>query len=332
MKIIFALLLIIFITSTKQLNGDTLKVENAANWMSFLPDDKNILFINIPGAHDTSANLMVPLAESVARTQNHTIPELLRIGVRKLDIRVAPRELLDGDDPDSDLSTYHGIFECYYIDENGITRNLTFKHILLDIKDFLEENPTETVIVWTQSEKGDSYSNLKRAVELFEKYVGDIFVKYNKNLKLGEVRGKIVSTVYKEDSTDSEGNPSYHFGIDGGTDLEEIHRKFIDNYYNSWEVTGQLKVEEVLEFFRTYDLTINNAEEDFKNDNNKYPICYSVACTGEHQSILPFPKNQAEIVNTFLLGYEFKRLNYYGWIEMDYVSYKLTKKIIDTNL
>lgn len=331
MNYLFPVLLIIFIISTFQISKEQSTSLNMANWMSNLPDDKKILLINIPGSHNTAANVLHPLGESVARTQNRTIPELLRFGVRKLDIRVTIRELLEGDDDDSDLSTCHGMFDCYFIDENNVTKNLTFKHILLDIKDFLEEYPTETVIVWTQSEKGDSYQNYKRAIELFEKLVGDIFVKFDKNLKLGDVRGKIVSTTYKTDLIDSEGKPIYHFGIDGGTDLEEIHRKFIDYYYNTWEVTGQLKVEEVKEFLRTYDLSIKEVEEEFEKKIDDYPISYSVACTGEHQSILPFPKIQADIVNPFILGYDFKKGNYYGWIDMDFASLELAKTLIDTN-
>ena len=331
MNYLFPVLLIIFIISTFQISKEQSTSLNMANWMSNLPDDKKILLINIPGSHNTAANVLHPLGESVARTQNRTIPELLRFGVRKLDIRVTIRELLEGDDEDSDLSTCHGMFDCYFIDENNVTKNLTFKHILLDIKDFLEEYPTETVIVWTQSEKGDSYQNYKRAIELFEKLVGDIFVKFDKNLKLGDVRGKIVSTTYKTDLIDSEGKPIYHFGIDGGTDLEEIHRKFIDYYYNTWEVTGQLKVEEVKEFLRTYDLSIKEVEEEFEKKIDDYPISYSVACTGEHQSILPFPKIQADIVNPFILGYDFKKGNYYGWIDMDFASLELAKTLIDTN-
>lgn len=331
MNYLFPALLIIFIISTFQISKEQSTSLNMANWMSNLPDDKKILLINIPGTHNTAANVLHPLGESVARTQNRTIPELLRFGVRKLDIRVTIRELLEGDDDDSDLSTCHGMFDCYFIDENNVTKNLTFKHILLDIKDFLEEYPTETVIVWTQSEKGDSYQNYKRAIELFEKLVGDIFVKFDKNLKLGDVRGKIVSTTYKTDLIDSEGKPIYHFGIDGGTDLEEIHRKFIDYYYNTWEVTGQLKVEEVKEFLRTYDLSIKEVEKEFEKKIDDYPISYSVACTGEHQSILPFPKIQADIVNPFILGYDFKKGNYYGWIDMDFASLELAKTLIDTN-
>ena len=322
-------LLVIYCTP-KLLEEEELDSFSTINWMSNLPDDKKVLLINIPGAHDTAANEMVPLAESMARTQNRTIPDLLKFGIRKLDIRVALWESFDEEDIDSNLHTCHGVFDCYYIDEHNTTQNLTFKHILLDIKQFLQENPTETVIVWTQSERGDSYENIKRAVELFDKYVGDIFVKYNKDLTLGEVRGKIISTVYKE--YDSEGKEYYHKGIDGGTDLEEIHMKFIDKYYyNSWEVTGEIKVQEVLEFFRTYNISIKEAEIDMEKDKDKYPFCYSIACTGEHQTIIPFPKNQADIVNPFILDYEFIKGYYYGWIEMDYASLKLAKKFIETN-
>ena len=324
----FVTILILFISSITQITSEM----TMANWMSMLPDDKKLLLINLPGAHDTAANEMHPLGEQVARTQDKFIPELLNIGVRSLDIRVAIRDLMEGEDEDDDLYTCHGMFDCYFLDENNEQRNLTFKHILLDIRAFLEENPSETIIMWTQSEKGEKYENIKRAVELFDKIVPDIFVKYDKNLKLGDVRGKIVSSVYKTNEYDSEGRAIYHSGFDGCTNLEEIHMKYIDkNYYNSWEVTGEVKVEEVTEFLQTYDISIQDAEEEFEKNKSKYPFSYSVACTGEHQSILPFPKIQADIVNPFILKYDFKNGYYYGWIDMDYVSLELAQKIMITN-
>ena len=165
-----------------------------------------------------------------------------------MDIRVFIRKLAkDEDDKELNLGTAHGIFNCYYIDQNNTRRNLTFKNILLDIKDFLEENPTETVIMSAQSEKGDQYENIKRVVELFEKIVGNIFIKYDKNLKLGDVRGKIISNVYKTDDVDSQGKAIYHSGYDG--DLEETHLKFIKIYYKSHKVTGIFKVKEIKGFF-----------------------------------------------------------------------------------
>ena len=304
--------------------------DNITKWMSYLPDDIFILLMNIPGAHDSAANEMLEYTKQFAQTQNMTIPDLLKIGIREFDIRVA---LFDSDpeDIDDNLHTCHGEVDCLYTDEFNVTKNLTFKHILLDIKTFLKENPSETVILWTQSEKGDCNKNIKRAVELMDKYIGDIFVKYDKNLKLGNVRGKIISTVYKY--YDEKGNEHYHKGFDGGSDLEEIHRKFIDKeYYSSWEVTGEIKIQEVLEFLRTYNISIKEAEENFKKDINKYPYNYPVSCTGEHETIIPKPKKQADIVNPFLLDYDFIKGYYYGWIEMDFANLELAKKFIDTNI
>ena len=163
-----------------------------------------------------------------------------------------------------------------------------------------------------------------------EKYIGDIFVKYDKHLKLGVVRGKIISTVYKY--YNEKGEENYHKGLDGQTDLEEMHKKCVDEYYyNSWEVTGKEKVQEVLDFFKTYNKSIINAEQNFEKEIDKFPCCYSVACAGERLSFLPFPKIQADVVDPFVLSYEFIEGQYYGWIEMDCVSVKLAEKFIDTN-
>lgn len=334
-KFSFFLCILLIIISTIKTLASSQSDSNAnfeystLNWMSKIPNEKSILLINIPGTHDTAANIMNPLAEEVARTQNLTILELLNAGIRKLDIRI---DLFnDGDKAsDSDLHTCHGIFDCYYLDENNNMKNLTYKNILLDVKKFLTENPSEMVIFDTKSEKGDSTKNYKRAVEILDKYVGDILVKYNKNLILGQVRGKIVTTLYK--LNDDANSNDYHTGIDGGTGLDQIHRKFImKNYYNTWEVTGDVKVKEVQEFLRIYNLSIKQIEKIWENYFDKLPYSYSISCTGEHETILPLPKRQANIVNKFIFDYEFIRGNYYGWINMDYATEKLARKFIDTN-
>ena len=163
------ILITILSTQTKIIEEEISPLSySTLNWMSNLPDDKLVLFINIPGAHDTASNEMVPLAESMARTQNRTIPDLLKFGIRKLDIRVALWDVFDEEDIDDNLHTCHGVFDCFYIDEYNTTRNLTFKHILLDIKNFLQENPSETVILWTQSEKGDSMKISKEPANLWK--------------------------------------------------------------------------------------------------------------------------------------------------------------------
>ena len=50
-------------------------------------------------------------------------------------------------------------------------------------------NPTETVIIATYKGRGD-IKNLTRGAEIFFKYAGDISLRYNDSITLGEARGK----------------------------------------------------------------------------------------------------------------------------------------------
>ena len=162
------------------------------------------------------------------------------------------------------------------------------------------------------------------------KYAGDIIAKFNKSSALGPVRGKIVTTFYK--LNDDENSNDYHNGIDGGTGLGEIHDKFSGNEsYSTWKVTGELKIKEVQEFWKLYNITIKELEDTFEESINDLPYTYSISCTGEYENILPFPKTQSDVVNPFILETEFIKGNYYGWINMDFATEQLARKFIDSN-
>ena len=310
-------------------------------WMSNLPDDKKIVLINIPATHNSSAYNMNVFGSVFAKCQDLNIMEQLKIGVRKLDIRVAPNNFTffccltqNIADNDNDLICCHGICDCYYTGEYGEKKNITYKDVLLDMKHFLKENPTETIILTMDSGRGrgNTYDNVKRAGDIFDKLVGDISVNYNENLTLGESRGKIINITYKTKEFNYDGNPIFHTDNGLGTGLEEIHKKFIPEFtYSTFKVDGYLKVKEVQEFFNVHDLTFEQAEEEFKKKGNKFPFSYSVSCTGEYENLAPFPKIQADIVNPFILNYNLKKGNYYGWLNFDFIDADVSKKIIDTN-
>jgi hypothetical protein len=274
-----------------------------------------------------------------AKTQDLNILEQLKIGVRKLDIRVTFHQCSFycginqiEVDYDLDLICCHGICDCYYINDHNIKKNITYKDVLLDIKQFLEENPAETIILSTQSGRGNANNNLRRAVEIFEKTVGDISVKYNNNLTLGDIRGKIVYTTYKTNKLNLDGNPIYNTEIEAGTGLEEVHRRTVsDKNYKTFEVDGKLKVKEVKEFITLNDITFEEAEKDLNENIQRYPFHYSISCTGEYDIFIPLPKSQADIANSFILNYNLKKGYYYGWINIDFVNLDIAKKIIETN-
>jgi len=333
MKYLIPVLLLFLITQTTQYFAPAANDLNMRNWMSKLANETKLALINIPGTHDTASNLINPLGKSVAKTQDLTIPELLRIGVRKFDVRIFMRKLSKGEtDPELNLGTAHGIFDCYYKDENNNKRNLTLKQIFKYVRTFLQENPSETVIIWTQSERDVKYDNLKRAVELYNSVVGDILVHYNRYLTLGECRGKIVSVLYWTGLYDSQGRQIFHNSYDGGTNLEEIHKKERGKSdYPSWEVSGKVKVKELTEFFKTHEISFKDALKDFEKNPQNYPFTYYTSCTGEHAHLIPFPRVESKVVNPFLLKYNFKRGYLYGWIDSDFVTLELAKKIVETN-
>ena len=309
--------------------------------MSNLPDDKKIILTNIPGSHDSAAYNMNIFWSILAKCQDLNIMEQLKIGVRKLDIRVARNNCTFScglsqivTDNDLDVICCHGICDCYYINDAGVKKNLAYKDVLLDIKEFLQDNPTETIILTVDSGRGrgNPYNNVKRAAEIFDKLVGDISINFNKNLTMGDVRGKIINVNYKTNQLSYDGKPIFNSDIEGGTGLGEIHKKFVPEFtYETFKVDGKLKVREIEEFLKIYDLTFEQAEEEFKINSMKYPFLYSLSCTGEYESIAPFPKTQADIVNPFLLNYDLQKGNYYGWLNIDFIDADVAKKIIETN-
>ena len=198
------------------------------------------------------------------------------------------------------------------------------------MKKFLSDNPSEMVIFETKSERGNNTINYNRAWEIMNKYAGDMIVNFNKSSTLGQVRGKIVTTFYK--LNDDINSNDYHNGIDGGTGLGAIHDKFTGNdSYSTWKVSGDLKIKEIQEFWKLYNNTIEDIEDNFEELIDDLPYTYSISCTGEHETILPYPKNQSDIVNKFILENEFIKGNYYGWINMDFATEQLAKKFIQPN-
>lgn len=127
--------------------------------MSKLPDEKKLVLINMPGSHDSAAFNMHCLGSCFAKTQDLDIPEQLKIGVRILDIRVTINtnyicnEIEEEIENDTDLILCHGICNCYHI-ENRKKKILIYKDILNQVREFLIEYPSETIIFKTDSGRG----------------------------------------------------------------------------------------------------------------------------------------------------------------------------------
>jgi len=162
------------------------------NWMQYLPDDLPITHISIPGTHNTCT---YRTSLSISKCQTYTLKEQLRQGVRYLDLRCIYKK--DG------LKVYHGIDNL----------KLSIDTCLMWVRDFLQEHPSEIVLLRFQREK-------KGGKETDEQYYNAISAAFEKvelpmynnaeisNKTVGNWRGKAIIVEYNNmyqirQSTDS---------------------------------------------------------------------------------------------------------------------------------
>jgi hypothetical protein len=154
------------------------------NWMKDIPDETKISEMTIPGTHDSCALFGI----CCARTQTWTLVEQMKAGIRYFDIRL--RRI------NETLRAYHA-----FVDQKE-----TFDKLLVYAFDFLEKNPTETIMMEICSEY-EPKNCTKSFVELYDEYTRpylDKIVSYeNKDIELGKIRGKLLAIKVFEGRTSS---------------------------------------------------------------------------------------------------------------------------------
>lgn len=146
-------------------------VEALSTWMNYIEDDARICDVVIPGAHDAATVGMI----WYSCTQDKTVGEELASGARYLDIRITFK--------DNEYKAYH-----------GPATGISYEEILDDVVSFLEQNPSETVILDFQHFENGAQDYV--AQRLSERLDGMLIaregnaVDFVESLTLGEMRGK----------------------------------------------------------------------------------------------------------------------------------------------
>lgn len=175
-------------------------VGNKPNWMSGLSGTLPISEVSIPGTHDTMSD--VP-GHDIANCQTMYLRPQLDSGIRALDIRL---KLIEG----GELWTYHGSVKLH---EN-------FETVLDEVIDFLNDNPSEFVIMRVKAEDDDydkpAFRSAIRARYDMSEYSGHLIrrgmgcVGSNPVCSdiptVADVRGKIV-LIRDYEGTDSQDGP-----------------------------------------------------------------------------------------------------------------------------
>ena len=178
--------------------------ERLSRWMGELPDDLRVCEIVMPGSHDAGTNGMIWPGE----TQNTAVKEQMLFGARYFDLRV---HRLD----DGKLVIYHDILD-----------GTDFLPILGDIRAFLEEHPTETLLLDFQHFSGSSQRDVFDALTeeldsrgMLLKYDDDELdeVEFISRVTLGEARGKAI--VFFGDRSWYEGDFIFHRNNDSCSEM-----------------------------------------------------------------------------------------------------------------
>ena len=143
-------------------------------WMSKVSGDVSVAALNIPGTHNSGARYE-PFPRT-AKCQGLSIADQLQAGVRFFDVRCRHQE--------DRFTIFHGM----------VDQRLTFDQVRKTMVEFLQQNPSEAIIVSIKQEYR-SRGNTRTFPETLRSYIAqDAMVWYTKGRipKLADARGKIV--------------------------------------------------------------------------------------------------------------------------------------------
>lgn len=145
----------------------------AQSWMAALEDSRSIGTLSIPGTHDSGA--LYSFADLFGKCQTLSVSRQLQIGVRFLDVRLRLVE--------DELLVYH----------NFVEQKTSAEDLMEDMTAFLQENPSEFLIVSFKEEASPVRSGISFAAALEQ-----LLARYPRHIStaglpasVGEARGKI---------------------------------------------------------------------------------------------------------------------------------------------
>lgn len=151
-------------------DSESPKTTVSTQWMKGLLDTESIYDVSIPGTHDSASRY----GGWYVQTQTLDIPQQLKAGIRFLDIRLRS---IGGS-----LAVHHG--EVY--------QNMMFGDVLGQVKKFLQDNPSEFVMMRVKEDYGSDpkFADVVNTYMKAPQFTSYIWRGVSKPT-VGEVRGKI---------------------------------------------------------------------------------------------------------------------------------------------
>lgn len=295
--------------------------KETTNWMSDIDGETMLSAISIPGTHDTCTQYVG--LRYVFQCQNTSVAEQLEDGYRYMDMRL----VLDGEGEEQTLILKHNFSKCK---KNGslFAKALTLSDVLRDVYAFLEENPTETVIMCMKAENGkDDVAEVQKLLYKQIDANADMWYLANEIPTLDEVGGKIVLATRFEDKMGvGESRSGLHFYWEDQGDRTVVDVPYVLSMVND---TTSLWVQDRYNYDTAdkLDAIVDNLENCQAADDTFSINFTSTSGSGK----VGHPKKYASTINAYLLTYDWKENTCYGIVVVDFASDKLAKCIYGTN-
>lgn len=270
------------------------------NWMKGIKDNTSLSDITIPGTHDSGTqNVDLPIW---SKTQTLSISQQLNIGIRYFDLR-----LEHVSDVYYNAQVVHGSSNCW----NGKGGHLTLYEVLEDMYTFLNQNPSETVIVSVKQDYGDDINALANDVNTLINLRSDYWFTGSYTPTLGSVRGKCVLATRISEVGRGISLSWGDQGSDGGA-VDSGWMKVQDRYKMSPSSKWSNAVKPML---------------DEKKPNGVWYINFLSTTGGGISGV----ESNASSMKGYFRTYEMMNNKCYGIICLDYADEDLTAKIYKAN-
>ena len=278
------------------------------NWITNLNDKIYVQQLSIPGTHDSGTK---DVTFDLGRTQNLSIEDQFKMGIRAFDLRPAYRNYTNS------FYIYHGVTCTSY----------KFEDVLSYFKEQLAANPSEFVLIQMRHETEDFPIPLKNTDKWDEIYnvlktFDDFIVQWKPDLTIGECRGKMIIFTRNDYKKRSKAALVTGFGDNNRSEATlscngQSSVYYVQDYYKTGSDGGKQKLAYL---YGLYDTTwkFNQATNNFPwalNHTSGYTSTWIAGTTDAYVAnaknvILPFYKY---ITSTSQVGPT-------GIVFMDYVG------------
>ena len=294
------------------------------NWMSKIADKTPVSQLTIPGTHDSATYNYSGVLSPYVVTQDLDLKTQLNYGVRFLDIRARVIKNV--------LAIHHSSFFL----------NMFLGDVLNACREFLNNNPSETIFMSVKKDHDDEDSTLSFEEAFLNRYYNSSEYKdlwYHTTIgqkfpTMGEVRGKIV--LMSRSGLDSSLGIDFHIG-DNETGKLNVNQYLTLNYEDLYAPGSKDKVEAVSSHLKA-------AQSELKTKNHALWVTFTSANEPPYYPPLYYaetvPRGNGmdvweeglEINRKLMMGMNLQSSNSpMGIVPMDFPDWKLIRFLVDTN-